>query len=195
MFDVGWSEMLVIMVIALLLFGPKDLIGFMRQASAWVRKAQGMAREFQSSIDEIAREQDIQEAKKALEQVQGANPVDLAEKLDPTGSLKEATSILNADPDRPIDAAAAASTASDVPLPTGLVEAPPLDGGTGDAGSAASWSVPPAEAGPPVPVGLVAEPPPEPSIGPAAGPPPGPAAEPAAERAAKLHGAADRPAA
>lgn len=199
MFDVGWSEMLIIMIIALLLFGPKDLIGFMRQASGWVRKAQGMAREFQGSLDEIAREQEIQEAKKALEQVQSTNPMDLAEKLDPTGAVKEATSILNSDPDKLGDIGSPPAappglppvSQTDVALPTGLVEPPPIDGGTVSVAGATSWAQPTESAGPPLPTGLATEPPAELASGPSAEPMPGSAAQPASKPA----GAADRPAA
>ncbi|MBL8672551.1 MAG: twin-arginine translocase subunit TatB [Alphaproteobacteria bacterium] len=184
MFDVGWSEMLIIMIIALLLFGPKDLIGFMRQASGWVRKAQGMAREFQGSIDEIAREQEIQEAKKALESVQGTNAMDLAEKLDPTGAVKEATSILKTEVETAAQSASA--PALDASIPSGLAEHPPIDGGAPGVTGATSWSQPPEPAGPPLPTGLATEPPAEAAS---------PSGEPPPPAAAKPPGAADRPAA
>lgn len=51
-FDIGWIEILVVAVMAIIVVGPKDLPRMMRIVGQWVGKARGLAREFQKSIDE-----------------------------------------------------------------------------------------------------------------------------------------------
>lgn len=73
MFDVGWSEMAVIALIALLVIGPKDLPNTMKTIAHWMRKAKSLTREFQSGIDEMVREAELEDAKKALEATRSGN--------------------------------------------------------------------------------------------------------------------------
>ena len=80
----------VIALIALMVLGPKELPQAMRAASKWVRKARSLAREFQSGIDDMIREADLEDARKA---VQGAKNFEiekaLEETLDPEGEIGE----------------------------------------------------------------------------------------------------------
>ena len=64
MFDIGWSELLVIGIVALVVIGPKDLPQAFRVVGQWVSKARGLAREFQSHVDEMMREADVQDMKR-----------------------------------------------------------------------------------------------------------------------------------
>lgn len=64
MFDIGWSELLVIGIVALVVIGPKDLPQAFRIVGQWVAKARGLAREFQSHVDELMREADVQDMKR-----------------------------------------------------------------------------------------------------------------------------------
>ena len=57
MFDIGGWEFLVVIVIAIIVIGPKDLPGTIRTVTGWIRKARELAREFQSGLDDLAREQ------------------------------------------------------------------------------------------------------------------------------------------
>ena len=59
MFDIGGWEFLVIAILAIIVIGPKDLPATVRIVSQWARKARGLAREFQSGLDEMAREVDL----------------------------------------------------------------------------------------------------------------------------------------
>lgn len=90
MFDIGWSEMAVIALIALIVIGPKELPQAMRAASKWVRKARALAREFQSGVDDMIREADLEDARKAVESSRSFN-IDkaLEETVDPTGSVRD----------------------------------------------------------------------------------------------------------
>ena len=90
MFDIGWSEMAVIALIALIVIGPKELPNAMRSVAKWIHKARSLAREFQSGIDEVVREADLDEARKAFDATKTFD-VDqaLEDTIDPTGSLRD----------------------------------------------------------------------------------------------------------
>jgi len=61
MFDLGWSELLVIGVVALIVIGPKDLPGLFRQVGKFTARARSMAREFQSSLEAAADEAGVKD--------------------------------------------------------------------------------------------------------------------------------------
>lgn len=64
MFDIGGIELLVIGVVALIVVGPKDLPRLVRSVGQWVGRARGLAREFQSGMEEAARQADLDEVRK-----------------------------------------------------------------------------------------------------------------------------------
>jgi len=82
--------MAVVALVALIVIGPKDLPQAMRSASKWVRKARSLAREFQSGVDDMIREADLEDARKA---VQSAKNLDidkaLRETVDPKGEVSD----------------------------------------------------------------------------------------------------------
>ena len=90
MFDIGWSEMAVIALIALVVIGPKELPNAMRAASKWARKARSLAREFQSGVDDMIREADLEDAREAIDT---ASDFDIGKTIedtvDPMGSVRE----------------------------------------------------------------------------------------------------------
>ena len=53
MFDIGWSEMAIIAVVALVVIGPKELPNALKTVAYWMTQARKMAREFQSGVDEM----------------------------------------------------------------------------------------------------------------------------------------------
>lgn len=59
MLDIGFMEIFVIGALALIVVGPKDLPGLLRTVGQFVAKARGMAREFQSTMEDAAREADL----------------------------------------------------------------------------------------------------------------------------------------
>ena len=64
MFGVDTSELLIIAVVALLFIGPKDLPAAMRTVGRWVGKIRGMARHFNSGIEAVIREAELEEMEK-----------------------------------------------------------------------------------------------------------------------------------
>lgn len=89
MLDIGWSEMAVIALLALVIIGPKDLPRVMRTMGKWAHKARSISREFQSGIDEMVREADMEDARKTMQSVRsgGLNKI-VEDTVDPTGSIK-----------------------------------------------------------------------------------------------------------
>ena len=66
MLDIGWGELLVIGLVALIVVGPKDLPGMFRTVGQFMGKARGMAREFQRSMEAAADESGLKEASNSL---------------------------------------------------------------------------------------------------------------------------------
>lgn len=90
LFDLGMSELLLIGVVALVFIGPKDLPKALRVAGFWVRKARTLSREFQTSVEQMIREAELDEMRQELKK---ATEIDLDKEfrntIDPTGSLAE----------------------------------------------------------------------------------------------------------
>ncbi len=90
LFDLGMSELLLIGVVALVFIGPKDLPKALRVAGFWVKKARTLSREFQSSVEQMIREAELDEMRQELKK---ASEIDLDKEfrqaIDPTGSLAE----------------------------------------------------------------------------------------------------------
>ena len=72
---IGLSEMVIIGVVALLVVGPKDLPLMMRKVGGWIRKMRAMASDFQSSFDELARQSELDELRKELDELRELNPI------------------------------------------------------------------------------------------------------------------------
>ncbi|MEQ8653331.1 MAG: Sec-independent protein translocase protein TatB [Kiloniellales bacterium] len=90
MFDIGWSEMTVVVVIALLVLGPKQLPEALKTVTQLTRKARRYAQDFRSGIDNIVREAELEDAREALSSVKSANPSKvLSDLVDPTGEVDE----------------------------------------------------------------------------------------------------------
>src|SRR6516164_2642853 len=72
MFDIGWSELVLIGVVALIAIGPKELPGVLRTVGQWMGKARKMAAEFQSQFQEAMREAEMADLKKSFDEVREA---------------------------------------------------------------------------------------------------------------------------
>ena len=115
MFDIGWSEIAVIAVIALIAIGPKELPGVLRMVGQWMGKARKMAGEFQGQFQEAMREAEMADLKKSFDEVReaasgftGGNVMTSLQK-DVTNSLRID------DVDKPMDPQAAPTAGEPVP--------------------------------------------------------------------------------
>ena len=68
MFDIGWQELIILMLIALIVVGPKDLPRIVKTAGQWMGKARGYARDFQRTIEEAADATEIDAVKKEIDE-------------------------------------------------------------------------------------------------------------------------------
>jgi sec-independent protein translocase protein TatB len=68
MFDIGWSELLVIGVVALIAIGPKELPGVLRMVGQWAGKVRRMASEFQGQFQDAMREAEMADLKKQFDE-------------------------------------------------------------------------------------------------------------------------------
>lgn len=129
MFDIAWSELGVIAVVALLVIGPKDLPKVLRSIGQWTSKARAMAREFQSGIDDMVREAELDDLRKAAKDVSNFSLQDEVKKtIDPDGSLERS---LNADALATPSSDTTSSEAA-VETPAAIPEAPTADAPTTD---------------------------------------------------------------
>ena len=69
MFDIGWSELLLIAVVALVVIGPKELPGALRTLGQWMTKIRRMASEFQNQFQDAIREAELAELKKEVDEM------------------------------------------------------------------------------------------------------------------------------
>ncbi len=93
MFDIGWSELVVIGVVALIAIGPKELPGVLRMVGQWMGKARKMASEFQGQFNEAMREAEMADLKKTFDDVRDAAK-DLKSNNIMTSMQKDATEAL-----------------------------------------------------------------------------------------------------
>ena len=81
MFDLGWMELLVIGVVALIVVGPKDLPVMFKTVGNFVGKAQKMAREFRRTMDAAASDTGLKETAETLKNIDSSrNPKAFFEK-------------------------------------------------------------------------------------------------------------------
>ena len=68
MFDIGWGELVVIGIVALIAIGPKELPGVLRSVGQWVGKIKRMASDFQGQFQEAMREAEVADLKKQFDE-------------------------------------------------------------------------------------------------------------------------------
>lgn len=109
MFDLGWTELLVIGIVALIVVGPKDLPVLFRRVGQFVGKAKGMAREFSQAMNDAADDTGMREISSGLNKSLKAATNPLGSAMD---GVKSATkSLTDIDPDSETGKLAAARAA------------------------------------------------------------------------------------
>ena len=99
MFDIGGLEFMLIIILGIVIVGPKELPNALRNITMWIRKARGLAREFQSGIDDIVQEAEFEKIRQDV--MEGGDPTgmigdfkdDINQALDPDGKIEETFSM------------------------------------------------------------------------------------------------------
>jgi sec-independent protein translocase protein TatB len=138
MLDVGWSEILIIAVVAMVVVGPKELPQLLRTAGQWAAKARRMAGEFQVQMNQALREADLDDVRKSVEDLKSLSPkAMIAEQLGSmTETLAQAERETNAELARIEAGVATPAETAGAPLPlvpepvpfdSQALETPPID--------------------------------------------------------------------
>ena len=125
MFDLAWSEIALIGVVALVVIGPKDLPEAIRGLARGVQKLRRMASEFQGQADELVREANLEEVRSSINEIRNFNIRDTLEKaVDTDGTIRKTFTEdpLKTDYTAPYTSPAASDAAAGG---TGTVAAPP----------------------------------------------------------------------
>lgn len=89
MFDVGWSELVVVGVVALVVIGPKELPGVIRNIGRAVAKLRTMAGDFRGQFDDAMREAELSEVKKTFTEAKDMASGAVQAATNPLGTLKD----------------------------------------------------------------------------------------------------------
>ena len=147
MFDIGWGELLIIGIVALVAIGPKELPAVMRTVGQWTAKLRRMAAEFQNQFHEAMREAELTDLKKQVDDMTSEvrsystfDPVsDVRRELESTQRQVE-SAIAEKPATQPPPPAAATPAAASTTLPVATPDAPPA--GSSDSGPAAEATAP-----------------------------------------------------
>jgi len=100
MFDIGWQELFIVAVLALIVVGPKDLPQAIRTMTSWIRKAKMMARDFQAGVNEMVREAELEDLKDHLVQP-GDLKKTITNMIDADGELAKGLTLTDEDVSTP----------------------------------------------------------------------------------------------
>jgi sec-independent protein translocase protein TatB len=141
MFDISWTEFLLIGVVALIVIGPKELPAVLRTVGQWTRKVRGMAADFQSQFQEAMREAEMADLKKEVDDlttdIRRYDPLkEVRAEFEAAG--QDIRNSLEQKPDAAADVAAPAGAAVSAgngmaPTPPDLLGADRTDGAVGPA--------------------------------------------------------------
>ncbi|WP_095199902.1 Sec-independent protein translocase protein TatB [Mesorhizobium carmichaelinearum] len=134
MFEVGWTEMLVIAIVMIVVVGPKDLPNMLRTFGRTTAKLRAMAADFQKQFNEALKEAELDDVKKSVDELRGLSPVaEIKKQLNP---FEQAAADVRAGVDaamKPKPAADPAAPAASTPqaaepLKNGATEMPGVSG-------------------------------------------------------------------
>jgi len=78
MFDIGWQELFILAVLAIIVIGPKDLPHAIRAITRGIRKARSLARDLQDGMDDVIREAELDDIKETI----GGDGMDIAKRIE-----------------------------------------------------------------------------------------------------------------
>jgi sec-independent protein translocase protein TatB len=90
MFGIDWEELLVIVVVAVVVIGPKDMPMALRTAGRWIARARRVSNHFRAGIETMIREAEMEEMEQKWaaqnEQIMREHPADAPPEAEPTGA-------------------------------------------------------------------------------------------------------------
>lgn len=132
MFDLAWSQIMLIGIVALVAIGPKDLPVAMKAIAGMIKKARGLATEFQSHVDDMMKDTDLAEVRREINEIRN---------FDFKGTVERAV-----DSDGTIRSSFSDPFTTTTPAPTTPAPEAPAEGATAAEGTATAPETPPAEA-------------------------------------------------
>ncbi len=134
MFEIGWTEMLVIAVVMIVVVGPKDLPKMLRTFGKTTAKLRSMAGDFQKQFNEALKEAELDDVKKSVESLKGLNPAtEIKKQLNP---FEKAAADVRAGVDAAMKPKPAAP--ADPAAPAAVAAAPLKNGAVSEASSSAA---------------------------------------------------------
>jgi sec-independent protein translocase protein TatB len=115
MFDISWTEFLLIGVVALIFIGPKELPGVLRTLGQWTRRVRSMAADFQSQFQEAMREAEMTDLKKQVDDI--AHDIKSYDPLkDVRADVEAAGKDIQSSLEKPLMTSASEPAASEAPV-------------------------------------------------------------------------------
>jgi len=118
MFGIDWQELLVIIIVAVVVIGPKDMPLALRTAGRWIARVRRVSNHFRSGIEAMIREAEMEDMEKKWaaqnDKIIREHPVDAPAEIEPTGAYPSPSTV---SPEADAEAAAAAPAADEPPLP------------------------------------------------------------------------------
>tara|TARA_R110000868_G_scaffold38924_2_gene135919 strand:- start:354 stop:818 length:465 start_codon:yes stop_codon:yes gene_type:complete len=94
MFDIGWQELFIVAILAIVVIGPKDLPRAVRTVMRAIRKLRSMAGEFQAGLDEVAREAELDDIRREANKIAHYDVTkEIKDNLDPDGEIEKAADL------------------------------------------------------------------------------------------------------
>jgi len=126
MFDFAWTEIALIAAVALIAIGPKDMPVAIRSITGMIKKARRMASEFQTHVDEMMRDANLQEVRDSINEIRNFDVRgEIERNIDPDGSLRGTFASNPLQPDTPAASAETAEPAVEVAAHPDVQPAPP----------------------------------------------------------------------
>lgn len=127
--SLGFNEIIILGILALVVVGPKDLPLLFRKLGRWTAKLRGMAQEFRTGFDELARQAELDELKREVEALRRTtNLSEISREISkPLPTLEDYAGISKPQPPPAVPAPLPETAAEAAPADPAPVEAPALD--------------------------------------------------------------------